>query len=98
MHMRCRSSGPLALSACVQASKQLVISSVMRKFFEITLIAFQCTDAPWGKAGDCTALCSGLCADEHGEFYSRGVVLRHGLAVRLWPDLAECSCPNDSVA
>jgi len=36
--------------------------------------------------------------DDHGVSNLRGVGLRHGLAVRLWPDLAECSCPNDSVA
>ena len=37
-------------------------------------------------------------ADDHGVSNLRGVGLRHGFAVRLWPDLAECSCPNDSVA
>ena len=68
----------------------------MRKFFEITPIAFNCSDAPWGKARKCTPLRSGLCADEHGVFYSRGVGLRHGPAVR--PDLAQCSCPHDFVA
>ena len=81
-----------------ESKHQLVISSVMRKFFEITHIAFNCSDVPWSKASECTALRSGLCANEHGAFYSRGVTLRDGLAVRLWPDMAECSCPNDSVA